>query len=426
MVDPTEPVVLAEPAVIDGLDHWRTLPIAQQPKWPSPQALAAASAELAILPPLVFAGEVDILRSRLASAARGEAFLLDLEGDHVRVWRERSGTRSELGQVDLQSPVAEQLSELHNLRGRIEDPSARSILCIPGTRALVRGLTLPLAAEENLRQVLSFEMDRQTPFKADQVYFDGRVLLRNPAARTMQVELVVLPRAQLDAQIAGIAGGALELDGVDIWQDDAVRRHINLLPPERRARRRNVRLPLNLGLAAFSIILLLVNMSESLGNRAVALEAMSGEVAKANAQALQVSELRKTLQDSIAGANFLADKKLTNAPIIALLDDVARRLNDDTYLERLQIDNQQVQLQGQSKEAANLISVLAASEYLANPNLQGQIQPDPRSGKERFQIQATLKPVNMAEAPPTAPSAGVVSAAATDAGTMQETTDGGV
>lgn len=76
MVDPTEPVVLAEPAVIDGLDHWRTLPIAQQPKWPSEHALAEASAELAILPPLVFAGEVDILRSRLATAARGEAFLL--------------------------------------------------------------------------------------------------------------------------------------------------------------------------------------------------------------------------------------------------------------------------------------------------------------------------------------------------------------
>lgn len=76
MVDPSEPVVLADPAVLDGLDHWRMLPIAQQPTWPSPDALAVASAELSTLPPLVFAGEVDILRSRLASAARGEAFLL--------------------------------------------------------------------------------------------------------------------------------------------------------------------------------------------------------------------------------------------------------------------------------------------------------------------------------------------------------------
>lgn len=76
MVDPSEPVVLAEPAVIDGLEYWRTLPIAQQPKWPSEKAVTEASEELATLPPLVFAGEVDILRARLASAARGEAFLL--------------------------------------------------------------------------------------------------------------------------------------------------------------------------------------------------------------------------------------------------------------------------------------------------------------------------------------------------------------
>ena len=76
MVDPSEPVVLADPAVIAGLDYWRTLPISQQPSWPDPDAVAAASAEISTLPPLVFAGEVDILRERLAKAARGEAFLL--------------------------------------------------------------------------------------------------------------------------------------------------------------------------------------------------------------------------------------------------------------------------------------------------------------------------------------------------------------
>ncbi len=61
---------------LDSLDHWRTLPIKQQPAWPDAEAVAAASAELATLPPLVFAGEVDNLRDRLARAASGKAFLL--------------------------------------------------------------------------------------------------------------------------------------------------------------------------------------------------------------------------------------------------------------------------------------------------------------------------------------------------------------
>ncbi len=61
---------------LDPLDQWRTLPIKQQPAWPDADAVAAVSQEIATLPPLVFAGEVDRLRERLARAASGRAFLL--------------------------------------------------------------------------------------------------------------------------------------------------------------------------------------------------------------------------------------------------------------------------------------------------------------------------------------------------------------
>src|SRR5689334_23652054 len=52
------------------------LPAAQQPDWPDAAHLAAVTKELAGLPPLVFAGECDVLRQRLAAVARGEAFVL--------------------------------------------------------------------------------------------------------------------------------------------------------------------------------------------------------------------------------------------------------------------------------------------------------------------------------------------------------------
>lgn len=59
-----------------GLDNFRNLEAKQQPTWPDPVALEKVSDELGKLPPLVFAGEVDTLRSRLAQAADGKAFLL--------------------------------------------------------------------------------------------------------------------------------------------------------------------------------------------------------------------------------------------------------------------------------------------------------------------------------------------------------------
>ncbi|MGF1429733.1 class II 3-deoxy-7-phosphoheptulonate synthase [Kitasatospora sp. LaBMicrA B282] len=61
---------------VTNLHSWQSLPAAQQPDWPDPQALHNALADLASYPPLVFAGECDQLRARLGAVARGEAFLL--------------------------------------------------------------------------------------------------------------------------------------------------------------------------------------------------------------------------------------------------------------------------------------------------------------------------------------------------------------
>jgi 3-deoxy-7-phosphoheptulonate synthase len=64
---------LAGPAAIAGQ---QAEPAAQQPDWPDPARLDQVLAELAALPPLVFAGECDQLRGRLAAVTRGEAFVL--------------------------------------------------------------------------------------------------------------------------------------------------------------------------------------------------------------------------------------------------------------------------------------------------------------------------------------------------------------
>jgi len=72
----SEPFVAAEPSVIAGLDYWRELPIKQQPAYSDGERVAEVAAKLRTLPPLVFAGEVDNLRERLAAAAAGTAFVL--------------------------------------------------------------------------------------------------------------------------------------------------------------------------------------------------------------------------------------------------------------------------------------------------------------------------------------------------------------
>ena len=87
-----EVIVAADPAVLAGLDNYVNLPAAQQPTWPDLAKLNDVKQQLAKKPPLVFAGEVDILRSRLAEAAAGRAFLLQ-GGDCAETFADATADR---------------------------------------------------------------------------------------------------------------------------------------------------------------------------------------------------------------------------------------------------------------------------------------------------------------------------------------------
>jgi 3-deoxy-7-phosphoheptulonate synthase len=78
---------------------WLGLTAAQQPDWPDPARVQQVLAELAGLPPLVFAGECDLLRDRLAAVSRGEAFVLQ-GGDCAETF---AGARADAVRAKLQT-----------------------------------------------------------------------------------------------------------------------------------------------------------------------------------------------------------------------------------------------------------------------------------------------------------------------------------
>ena len=119
--------------------------------------------------------------------------------------------------------------EVALLRERSEVP-ADLILILERRGVLDRHLTLPLAAEDNLAQVIAFEMDRQTPFKPDQVRFDHRITRRDPVARQIALDLLIAPRPVIDAATAPIIAAELPIDAIDIRGADGRRSGYNLLP----------------------------------------------------------------------------------------------------------------------------------------------------------------------------------------------------
>lgn len=318
---------------------------------------------------------------------RREVWLASIDGQQL-VLRRQGGTEPIAG-LDLAGDADHLRAELQRLLGRGPTPDRLVFLTLPRSEVLVRRLQFPAAVEQNLRQVLSFEMDRQTPFRAEQVHFDFHAE-PDDSGRQLQVDLALVPRPALDGQLERARAIGLELDGVDVLADDSRPRRMgfNFLPEPMRARRSNPQRRLNLILGASAVFLLFLVMQQSLANRAQSLETLRERVEEARSQAHAVVALRGQLNTAIEGAGYLNEKKRTAPSVLRVLGDLSARLPDDTWLERLTFRQGNVEMVGQSGEATKLIALLQDSGTLANPAFAGQISPDARTRKERFNLNA--------------------------------------
>ncbi|WP_266171026.1 PilN domain-containing protein [Dyella subtropica] len=315
--------------------------------------------------------------------------LLERAGDDWRL--RRAGHDEALAQwSDGLDADAQQVALADGLRG-VDREDLRLALCLPATTVLRRPLMLPSAARDTLQQVGAFEMDRQTPFRAEQVRYDIRELDTPAPAGRLAAELVAVPRVTLDPLLARLSQVGIAVDAVDLATGNG-RLGVNLLPAELAPRRTRPRQRLNLALMAVSVMLLALVLGEWLHNRQSVLTQMQAQVETMRGEAQQVGTLRQQLQDNAGAAGFLAARKKNTVSALAVLQDISQRLPITAWLERLTIDNAgQVSFQGQSPQAARLVDALKDSTVISNANFQGTIQADPSTGKERFYMVAQMR-----------------------------------
>ena len=137
----------------------------------------------------------------------GNIVLVTMEDDKVTFARPAAGQFQQIYQVDLASSSATALkpiTAMQQLRGKT-DSNARFLLCLSSTQVLRRSIVLPLAVEENLRQTLSFELDRYSPFKQGQAYFDYLVMARDLENKQLTAEIAVASRNDVDSAVQKLA-----------------------------------------------------------------------------------------------------------------------------------------------------------------------------------------------------------------------------
>lgn len=274
-------------------------------------------------------------------------------------------------------------------------------LLLPAHSGLRRRLSLPAAAADRLRDVLAFEVDRQTPFTADEVYYDARVLGHRSDGQ-IDAELVAVPRATLESALAELSPALrATLAGVDM-SGPAVSGPspdgapvptvlgVNLLPSTQRRHRRDPRALWNFGLIAIAVAALGAGLWQIRANREAAAESFEIEAKRRSQQARKVADEKKQLVDMVEGLRFLQETRAGRPSTVEVLDELSRLLPDNTYLEKVSVEGDKLLIIGLSSEAPGLVQRLQGSKLWHSMTLTGALQPDPSKGKDRFTLAADL------------------------------------
>ena len=333
-----------------------------------------------------------LIPARLRGALEGSAggALLDLSGPEIVLSRLSGRSWRELGRVDpqgLNEPAQARAFARLIKKAKLDELDV--VLRLPASTALRKTLSLPLAAEENLRQVLTFEMDRHTPFSADEVYFDYRVRMRHAETGRMEVELVTVPRKVMDERCERAAAWGVVPDVVDIGGEDASE-GINLLPAENGVNGGRRVGGLSLFLAAVAAALIAVAVYLPLEAQQREMQAFSVALTKAKAEAGAAMELRREIDRLVEESQFLVTRKQKSVKATEVLDELTSILPDGTWLRQFKIKDRELRISGFSQAASNLIGLIEQSALFANARFTSPVTQDRREGLERFNIAADL------------------------------------
>ena len=338
-----------------------------------------------------------LVPARLRGALEGsaDAALLDLSGPEIVLSRLSGRSWRELGRVDpqgLNEPAQARAFARLIKKAKLDELDV--VLRLPASTALRKTLSLPLAAEENLRQVLTFEMDRHTPFSADEVYFDYRVRTRDAETGRMEVELVTVPRKVMDERCERAAAWGVVPDVVDIGGEDRggedASEGINLLPADDGVNGGRRVGGLSLFLAAVAAALVAVAVYLPLEAQQREMQAFSAALTKAKAEAGAAMDLRREIDRLVEESQFLVTRKQKSVKATEVLDELTSILPDGTWLRQFKIKDRELRISGFSQAASNLIGLIEQSAMFENARFTSPVTQDRREGLERFNIAADL------------------------------------
>jgi general secretion pathway protein L len=246
-----------------------------------------------------------------------------------------------------------------------EKPRRAVKVVLPEHAVLTRQLDLPALPMSDLKRMLSLDLDRLTPFKAEQVLFDAEIVGRDEEKGRQQVLLGVLPRSSAEGILERARANALEPGSISIASSGWPSPKLDFLPAIREvaggtaARRRAAYLWIAAGvLLVFNLFMLSYRDANATDQLREAVESQQSPVTVA-------MRLRDKVQKEAALRAALLKQKKQNSPL-PILEAVTNALPNGVWVSRFEWNGKTVHIRGFQKDTPDLLAKLEASPLLRN------------------------------------------------------------
>lgn len=250
---------------------------------------------------------------------------------------------------------------------------------------------LPSATERDLAQVLGFEMDRETPFSLEELFWSYRVAQRDRQRGQLTVHLRLITRASIMPLLNALAAAGLSPSHAKIvgGPDDGMSLPLH---DTAQVKRKSATRMLRWAAVTACAVLAAAVVAAPFFRQARDLDKLDREVAAGRAAASQAEQLRGEISRLTGAGNIMKSERAASGDPLAALAALTAVLPDDTYLTELQQEQHKVVFGGRSSAASRLISAVAAGSELHNPTFVAPVTRMEAAHTEVFSISAETGP----------------------------------
>ena len=320
-------------------------------------------------------------------------FVVTLQGDKVEIGVEDKGQSIPVDAGADASAIS---------IGALEDTLRRAAathgplpvgLRLRASDGFVRHVDLPASAQRDFDRMLRLDLERTTPLKASDVVSAYHVEGPGAGRGLVRVRHVVLKTRTIDPlrQAIGRAGLAVQsIEAVEAGGQSAL--PIEFLASSETAPRRGWT-PAK-ALAGAAAALIVAGVGSYWARHEMALSGLEAEIARLEQRARDAGPTNERARSARADLVRLRRLEADRSPALVILEEVTKLVPDTAWVQEFRFDGGVIELSGLARSAATLLPVFERSALFHEARFTAPIRVEAGEDRERFRLQAKLRPPN--------------------------------